>query len=191
MTVGRRFTEAERRRVVLPCKLELVKTWIAIQLLDENDQPVPNEDYIIVLPDGTEIHDKLDASGYAYFGDLDPGQCSVAFPGTGEFLDHHNELMASRHTDPASFGPKGPVAVPIALPGVRTPPVPITVELQDADGAPMDGQPFEIALPNGDVARGFLDGVGKARVDGIEPAGDCRIRFTDVDAAFLSFVNTV
>jgi hypothetical protein len=57
------------------------KTWIEIELADEEGNPVPGERYEIVGPDGeTVARGTLDANGYARVEGLDPGQCTVTFP---------------------------------------------------------------------------------------------------------------
>ncbi len=56
------------------------KHWIVIELVDEDDKPVPGEDYKITLPDGTEIEDSLDAKGRAKISGIGSGTCKVSFP---------------------------------------------------------------------------------------------------------------
>ncbi len=65
------------------------KTWIEIELVDAEGNPVPYERYWILLTDGTSREGRLDQNGRAYFGDLDPGECDVRFP------DLDNEAVAS------------------------------------------------------------------------------------------------
>jgi hypothetical protein len=57
-----------------------VKTWIAIQLIDEDGNPVPDVAYSVTLPDGSIMTGSLDDQGFARFDDIDPGQCQVSFP---------------------------------------------------------------------------------------------------------------
>lgn len=53
----------------------------------------------------------------------------------------------------------------------------IEIELLDADGEPVPGEPYKVTLPDGStVAEGTLDGKGFARVDGIDP-GTCKVTF--------------
>jgi hypothetical protein len=63
-----------------------VKTFIAIQLLTDDDppQPVPFKRYRIELPDRSTREGILDENGQARVGGLDPGVCKVSFP---EFSD--------------------------------------------------------------------------------------------------------
>ncbi len=62
------------------------KSWIEIHLEDEDGNHVPNEEYKIVVPDGTEITGTLDENGFARVDGIDPGQCKVSFPRL-----HHRE----------------------------------------------------------------------------------------------------
>jgi hypothetical protein len=57
-----------------------VKTWVAIRLLDEDGNPVPDVAYSVTLPDGSIMTGSLDDQGFARFDDIDPGQCQVSFP---------------------------------------------------------------------------------------------------------------
>jgi type VI secretion system secreted protein VgrG len=57
------------------------KTWIEIELVDEEGNPVPGERYEVTLPDGqTVARGTLDENGLARIEGIDPGQCKVTFP---------------------------------------------------------------------------------------------------------------
>jgi hypothetical protein len=56
------------------------KTWIEIVLKDSRGNPVPNEEYILELPDGTKRRGRLDADGIARVDGIKPGSCRVSFP---------------------------------------------------------------------------------------------------------------
>lgn len=57
------------------------KSWIEIELVDENDQPVPGERYRVTLPDGTIIAEgTLDEKGLKRIDGIDPGTCQITFP---------------------------------------------------------------------------------------------------------------
>jgi type VI secretion system secreted protein VgrG len=56
------------------------KTWIEIELLDEDDQPVAGEKYKVTLPDGSVKTGTLDENGFARVDGVDPGTCKVTFP---------------------------------------------------------------------------------------------------------------
>lgn len=56
------------------------KSWIGIKLVDQNNHPVPGEQYQVELPDGKKVKGKLDANGIAMIKDVDPGTCEVSFP---------------------------------------------------------------------------------------------------------------
>lgn len=55
--------------------------WIEIQLLGDDDRPVPGERYTVRLPDGVLVPGCLDAHGLARLDNLkQPGLCEVCFP---------------------------------------------------------------------------------------------------------------
>ena len=60
-------------------KLRL-RTWIEIQLVGEDDQPIPNEKYAVELPGGKIITGTLDSEGLARVDDIPAGVCKVSFP---------------------------------------------------------------------------------------------------------------
>jgi len=57
------------------------KSWIEIEMVDEEDQPVSGERYEITLPDGeTVASGTLDDKGFARVDGIDPGTCQITFP---------------------------------------------------------------------------------------------------------------
>lgn len=74
------------------CPTDPPKHWVEIRLLDEDGNPVPNEEYLVTLPDGSDVHGYLDDKGWARFAPLDDaGTCEVSFPeidGTAWQFDH-------------------------------------------------------------------------------------------------------
>jgi hypothetical protein len=60
--------------------LLLFKDYIDIVLKNQNGNPVPEEDYVVYLPDGTERKGKLDEEGKAVEKDIPPGDCRIEFP---------------------------------------------------------------------------------------------------------------
>lgn len=59
----------------------------------------------------------------------------------------------------------------------------VEIDLVDEDGNPVPGEPYRITLPDGTIRMGTLDDRGKARIAGIEQAGDCQVCFYERDAA--------
>jgi len=56
-------------------------SWIAIELVGEDGNPIPGEPYRITLADGTTVADgTLDEKGRARVNHIDPGNCKVTFP---------------------------------------------------------------------------------------------------------------
>jgi hypothetical protein len=60
-------------------KLRL-RSWIEVQLLGEDDSPIPDEAYEIRLPGGTLLTGTLDENGSMRIDDIPPGTCQVSFP---------------------------------------------------------------------------------------------------------------
>ncbi len=56
------------------------KSWIEIEMVDEDDNPVSGEKYKIELPDGSVASGTLNGNGFARVQGFDPGQCKVTFP---------------------------------------------------------------------------------------------------------------
>jgi hypothetical protein len=54
--------------------------WIEIELVDEEDEPVPGEKYEIKLPDGSVAKGTLDGNGFARIEGIEPGTCEITFP---------------------------------------------------------------------------------------------------------------
>jgi hypothetical protein len=55
-------------------------SWVEIELLDDHGKPVPGEQYLITLPDGTDVEGTLDSNGRARVDGIDPGTCKITFP---------------------------------------------------------------------------------------------------------------
>jgi len=56
------------------------KSWIEIEMVDEEDEPVPGEKYKITLPDDSVAEGTLDNNGFARVDGIDPGTCKITFP---------------------------------------------------------------------------------------------------------------
>lgn len=60
-------------------KLRL-RSWIEVQLVGEDDQPIPDEAYAIALPGGKVVSGTLDEEGSARVEAIPGGTCKVSFP---------------------------------------------------------------------------------------------------------------
>jgi type VI secretion system secreted protein VgrG len=56
------------------------KSWIEIEMVDEEDEPVTGEKYKITLPDDTVAEGTLDEKGFARVEGFEKGTCKVCFP---------------------------------------------------------------------------------------------------------------
>jgi len=59
---------------------EKEKTWIEIQLVDEEGNPIAGERYILKITDGSTREGTLDAEGKTAVRGIDPGTCTLRFP---------------------------------------------------------------------------------------------------------------
>src|SRR5690606_35925019 len=59
----------------------------------------------------------------------------------------------------------------------------VMIELLDAEGNPVPGEPFRIELPDGSIRSLTLDDQGKAHVTGIEQPGTFKVCFYERDAS--------
>lgn len=69
---------------VIPCprsEQQVATHWLAFELVGEDDQPVPWEQYLVIFPDGTRVSGYLDENGSARLeGIAQEGVCRVGFP---------------------------------------------------------------------------------------------------------------
>lgn len=56
------------------------KSWIEIELVDEDDEPVPGEKYKVTLPDDSVAEGTLDDKGFVHIDGIEPGTCKITFP---------------------------------------------------------------------------------------------------------------
>jgi hypothetical protein len=56
------------------------KTWVGIELVDQDGSPVPGARFVLELADGSKKSGKLDDNGCAQVRDIDQGTYKVTFP---------------------------------------------------------------------------------------------------------------
>jgi type VI secretion system secreted protein VgrG len=83
-----KVSKAQEQRAEIPFKPSAFeheeKSWVEIELKDEENNPVAGEKYKITLPDGSVKTGTLDQNGYARVAGIDPGTCEVTFPNLDE-----------------------------------------------------------------------------------------------------------
>ena len=84
-------------------KLRL-RTWIDVQLVGEDDAPIPDEKYEIRLPGGALRQGTLDENGSVRIDDIPPGMCQVSFPNLDQDAWTPIEATASSETASTSNG---------------------------------------------------------------------------------------
>ncbi|MBI4586171.1 MAG: carboxypeptidase regulatory-like domain-containing protein [Planctomycetes bacterium] len=55
-------------------------SWIEIELVDEDGQPVPGLKYRVTLPDDSVAEGTLDGKGFARIEGIPAGNCKITFP---------------------------------------------------------------------------------------------------------------
>jgi len=63
---------------------ETEKSWMEIELVGEDDQPVAGERYRVTLPDKSVDEGTLDQNGFARLAGFEAGTCMVTFPDLDE-----------------------------------------------------------------------------------------------------------
>ena len=57
-----------------------VKTWVEMEVVDEDGRPMAGIDYTCMMPDGVMRSGKLDKDGKVRFDGIDPGNCAFMLP---------------------------------------------------------------------------------------------------------------
>ena len=81
--VGGAGAEEVEEEELAPAEVEEVLDWIEVRLVDEDDNPIAEETYRIVLPGGEVREDVFGPSGMVRIDDIVPGTCTVSFPRLG------------------------------------------------------------------------------------------------------------
>jgi uncharacterized Zn-binding protein involved in type VI secretion len=63
------------------------QTFVEFQLLSGKGEPIPNEAYVITLPNGTKVEGVLDVDGFVRLDDIPHGRCVIQFPNLKEFME--------------------------------------------------------------------------------------------------------
>jgi hypothetical protein len=137
---------------------------IELELLDEAGRPVPNEPFVVRLPDGTTRPGVLDGDGRAKVEGLPTREVEVSFPRReGPTWDLEGRL-------PEPELPSAP------------PPKPLELEFRDADGRPIPFAPFRLRVAGGVVVEGRLDRDGRASLHGYDGVA-CEVTFPEHEAS--------
>lgn len=60
-----------------------LKTWVEMEVVDEDGRPMAGEPFVCMLPDGRIIEGKLDGRGKVRFDGIDPGNCAFSLSRRG------------------------------------------------------------------------------------------------------------
>jgi hypothetical protein len=93
---------------------------------------------------------------------------------------------------PESFSQRDAGTVAQPCPVVPQPaPHWLEIELVGDDDKPIPFAAYIVKLPDGNVAKGYLDKEGFARFPGIVPGGPCKVCFPELDSEAWEFVQTL
>lgn len=145
--------------------------WVEVELVDEAGAPVAGERCRIVLPDGTERHARTDHNGLVRIDRAVAGSCTITFP-------ELDDRAIAPLTGLARAGAQIPPSASFANRAHHW----IEVELVDDSGAGVAGELCEITLPTGKQLRRRTDADGVVRMSRLAAAGNCDIRFPELDA---------
>ena len=62
----------------------LKSRWIELELVGQDDKPVVNERYVVVVTDSAERKGKTDTNGFARVAGFPEGKCKIPFPDLDE-----------------------------------------------------------------------------------------------------------
>ncbi len=70
--------------------LLMLRDWIEIELKDDRGRAIPDEDYVVYLPDGSVRRGTLDGAGKARVENVPPRACRVVFPNVAHMRELPN-----------------------------------------------------------------------------------------------------
>jgi len=84
------------------------KDWIEIELVDDNDEPIPDVEFEITLPDGSTQSGRLDSEGKVKIEDVPPGQFVIKYKDLFPEVET-KEIEEQDEEDPGLSVDEGPV----------------------------------------------------------------------------------
>lgn len=72
------FSDHEAGSAIEACK-NAPSEWLEIELVDDDDLPIPFVEYRVVQPDGKAVTGYLDQEGFARLDGIPGGMCQVTF----------------------------------------------------------------------------------------------------------------
>lgn len=71
--------------------------WIEIELVGEDDKPIPGEKYRVTASDGRVAEGMLNGEGWARVANLEPGNCKISFPDLDKDAWEFIESVGEKH----------------------------------------------------------------------------------------------
>ncbi len=82
---GNTFKSCPNKETDISENEQIESHWVKIELLGEDDKPIPGETYRVELPDGTLVKEgSLDMNGQAGVEGITAEECLVSFPNLGD-----------------------------------------------------------------------------------------------------------
>jgi hypothetical protein len=66
----------------------------------------------------------------------------------------------------------------------------VEIEMVSEDDQPIPYTEYHVVTPDGEPVKGYLDGNGWARLEGIKASGACQISFPELDKDVWSFIES-
>lgn len=125
-------------------------TWVALELQDEEGEPLAGHRVAITLPDGRRLERRLNQKGAVRVSGIQKaGDCLVEWLGA----------------------PSVPLGPPLPPPGEW-----LALKVVDSAGEPLPGCELNVAFPNGSGSRRCRTRAGGAlRIEGVPQSGQCRV----------------
>lgn len=146
-------------------------TFINVNLVDQDGEPVIGQTCEIELPDGTKRSTVTDFEGWARVrGFKQDGDAKITFPGVDE-LDFKGKPAGEKVIIPVQgeAEEESEQVAPEETLTMGEGPNFLELAFVDVDGKPLADVPFEVSSDDGKKVSGKTDANGLARVDGISP----------------------
>ena len=166
------FSAGEAGGVVKNCPFRKSKTdyWIEIELIGEDDRPIPWEEYRVEFKQADPVRGLLDGCGWARIENIvEPGPYQVVFPNVDKEAAEYKGTAGQREGGcPKNW---------------------IEIELIGEDGQGIGYERFLVKRSAGDPIAGCLDANGFVRLEGLEDPGPYEVSFPQLDREAVEPVN--
>jgi hypothetical protein len=164
-----------------PPEVTAKTAWLAIELLDEDDQAAGRAKYIVSRGGEVISEGVLDERGQARLEELEPGTYTFTFPDFAAGDWGPAEPPSVEEGPPSEPEPEAPSKPAEGPPEVAAKTAWLAIELVDEDGQPVVRAKYVVSRDGEVVGEGVLDEQGQARLEKLE-TGSYTLIFPDLDA---------